>query len=428
MYLSLTLGLGTTIARYMMNIAFFFQFASLLLAVLAISILIWVNREVVHSKKLLILLLLSVTAMNLNGVAYHTGWYLGHPAFHKLLYPFAMFIAPLSYLYIRSVFLHEYRFKKKDYLLFIPAILVALSLIPYFIMPEYEKSKFVEQYYQQHQLRAESGNGIIPPFIFPFLRFVWSLIFILLNFRLISTFKRKTSTEILSNNVSILGWIQSLNFTLTLLLFSTLVSAILAVIVSNDYYMPDVAMGILGLLISMTLFAKPEILYGIYQPSKVVDSISQRQPVIVPEDQNTVSPDNEGITGPVLERKDARISTGDAFNLRLQIEHYFQQHRPYLQPDYSLDKMVEDLKTPRYMLSAFINREYRMGFREFLNRHRIQYLLDHLHQTKWQQFTLEGIANECGFSNRTTFINHFKEVTGMTPTAYLHERKSGKKE
>jgi AraC-like DNA-binding protein len=366
--------------------------------------------------------------MNLNGVAYHTGWYLNHPAFHKLLYPFAMFIAPLSYLYIRSVFLHEYRFKKRDYLLFIPAILVALSLIPYFIMPEYEKSKFVEQYYQQHQVRAESGNGIIPPFIFPFLRFVWSLIFILLNFRLISTFKRKTSTEILSNNVSILGWIQSLNFTLTLLLFSTLVSAILAAIVRNDYYMPDIAMGILGLLISMTLFAKPEILYGIYQPSRVVDSRSERQPVVVPEDQNTVSPDNEGTTEPVLERKDARISTGDAFNLRLHIDQYFLQYRPYLQPDYSLDKMVEDLKTPRYMLSAFINREYRMGFREFLNRHRIQYLLDHLHQTKWQQFTLEGIANECGFSNRTTFINHFKEVTGMTPTAYLNEKKIGKKE
>ena len=81
--------------------------------------------------------------------------------------------------------------------------------------------------------------------------------------------------------------------------------------------------------------------------------------------------------------------------------------------------MAADVEIPRYLLSAFINREYGMGFREFLNRYRVQYFLDNLHTPSWSNLTLEAIAWQCGFNSRSTFINHSKKMTGKTPSEFM---------
>jgi AraC-like DNA-binding protein len=42
-------------------------------------------------------------------------------------------------------------------------------------------------------------------------------------------------------------------------------------------------------------------------------------------------------------------------------------------------------------------------------------------QPHWQKLTLEAIAAECGFRNRTTFIRHFKATTGITPSEFFNK-------
>ena len=38
---------------------------------------------------------------------------------------------------------------------------------------------------------------------------------------------------------------------------------------------------------------------------------------------------------------------------------------------------------------------------------------------EWRQLTLEGLALEAGFSNRTTFFRAFTKLTGCTPSEYM---------
>ena len=71
-----------------------FQTLSALLALLAASILLWVNKEPSHSKKMLIWVLLILSLLNLNGVIYHNGWYMQVPWLHKIAIPFTLLIAP----------------------------------------------------------------------------------------------------------------------------------------------------------------------------------------------------------------------------------------------------------------------------------------------------------------------------------------------
>jgi AraC-like DNA-binding protein len=96
--------------------------------------------------------------------------------------------------------------------------------------------------------------------------------------------------------------------------------------------------------------------------------------------------------------------------------------QPFLRKGYSIKEMASDLEIPQHQVSMVINHEYGMNFNDFVNRHRIDYIKAKLTQPDWRQLTLEGIALEAGFSNRTTFFRAFTKLTGTTPTAYLEQR------
>jgi AraC-like DNA-binding protein len=94
----------------------------------------------------------------------------------------------------------------------------------------------------------------------------------------------------------------------------------------------------------------------------------------------------------------------------------------FLRKNIKLGEVASDLKVQPYILSAYINPMYQMRFNDLINWWRIQYVKEGLEKGEWNMLTLEAIADEAGFSNRTTFLNAFKKFTGMTPTAFLSEQ------
>jgi AraC-like DNA-binding protein len=396
-----------------------FQSASILLGFLAVCILYWVNPDASHSKRVLILLLSVVTLMNINAALFLSGWYLKFPQFHKILYPFSLLIAPLSYIYIRSVLRQEFKFNKYDWLVLLPSLVLAISLIPYYTMPLVEKRAYFTQFYHDITFRLKSNNGLLPGYSFPIFRSIWSLLFIILNFRLILRFTRKATPKILTDNITALRWVKTLNFTLALLMAAYLFVSVIAPIAKTDFHIPDIAIGSLALVMCIALFTRPKILYGLYIPT--LSQTLPEQNGLTNTTFNAALPANPLIN----ENKETgsentiRVSSSDAYNYKLLVENFFNINKPYLKAEYTLDQLVTDLKVPRYTLSAFINREYNMGFREFLNRYRVEYMITNLNKPEWEQFTLEAIAEECGFNSRTTFIKNFKEITGLTPSAYV---------
>lgn len=110
-----------------------------------------------------------------------------------------------------------------------------------------------------------------------------------------------------------------------------------------------------------------------------------------------------------------------------QIESYLQSERPYLNTDFRMNDMVEATGIPRHHLSMTINTLYRANFNNLINWYRIKYILSRFDDPNWDHLTLEGVAEEAGFNSRTTFLNAFKKVTGMTPSKFrkqLEEKKA----
>ena len=101
------------------------------------------------------------------------------------------------------------------------------------------------------------------------------------------------------------------------------------------------------------------------------------------------------------------------------VKGFFSRHQPFLNHNYSLKQLSEETGIPKHYLSYFLNARYKMNFRVFLNEHRMNHFIVKIRNEEWKVKTLEAIANESGFNNRTTFIAACKKATGMTPSEYL---------
>lgn len=364
---------------------------------------------------MLIIVLLILALLNFNGVFFHAGLYLIYPWFHKIPIPFSLLVAPAAYLYIRSVLKGELKFEKNDWLLLLPSILFTINLLPYFYMPNAEKKVYLLEYYKQSALRSSDGEGMLPAYAFPFLRAVWSLLLIIQNFKLINRFKRQASTKNLMDNAILLKWLTLLNMLLTGLVIAALFAAFIGPILKTTFNILNIALGISVFLICLALFFRPKILYGVYQPlfvSPNEDILGIVKPLT--DNQKIVQKDLSSELG---------INDSEGFRYKMAIEYHFKTYQPFLQIDYSLEQLVLDVNIPRYILSAFINKEYGMGFREFLNRYRVQFMIENLDKAEWKSFTIEAIASECGFKSRITFFKNFKQITGQTPSEFIKNRK-----
>jgi AraC-like DNA-binding protein len=104
--------------------------------------------------------------------------------------------------------------------------------------------------------------------------------------------------------------------------------------------------------------------------------------------------------------------------LTQKIIYYLKSKKPYINAEYSLQMMVDDLNIPRHKLSQVINSSQKKNFFKFINEFRVEEVKEKLANPAFKSYTMLGIALECGFNSKTSFNRIFKEETGLTPTEY----------
>ena len=111
---------------------------------------------------------------------------------------------------------------------------------------------------------------------------------------------------------------------------------------------------------------------------------------------------------------------------KLILETYIEAYKPFLKKGCSLIYLSQETCIPPHQLSALVNRAYGMGFNEFMNRTRIEYIKKNFPNPEWANLTLEGIARQAGFNSRTTFFTAIKKTTGLTPSEFMENIKASK--
>jgi AraC-like DNA-binding protein len=100
-----------------------------------------------------------------------------------------------------------------------------------------------------------------------------------------------------------------------------------------------------------------------------------------------------------------------------RLTRYFQEEKPFLNPDLNMTMLAHNLKVPRHHLTEILNSDLGNNFFHFVNRYRVDAVKKML-SDPGNRFSVEAIGYECGFSSKSSFFTVFKTITGQTPLEY----------
>ncbi len=103
---------------------------------------------------------------------------------------------------------------------------------------------------------------------------------------------------------------------------------------------------------------------------------------------------------------------------------FMETEKSFLQPELTLAELSKQIGISVNQLSKVINTGFGKNFNDFINEYRIEEVKKALQDPANHQYSILGIAFDCGFNSKATFNRVFKKVTGSSPSEYLASTKS----
>ena len=329
--------------------------------------------------------------------------------------PFMMLAGPLIYFYVRGIIRDTYILKPTDFLHFIPAIIVFLGNIPYYLTPFSVKLENAQKILDDmNQLQFMRVNFIFPIAANYIMRVSSLMIYTLISYYRIWKYRPTVKKSIPTQQYLLTyRWLNMFFITLIILLiaFGMITADFIQKTPKETYGALDLVHnlgGIMFLLLSLSLLVFPQILYGFPIYTEIADARKTKTPAIQQKvDVNIVDEDDE--ENPFIELRD-------------QINAYLADEKPYLNPDFSIGDMAAALKVPQHHVSYCLRALFKQSFPKLKTTLRIQFALQLMNSSDFEHLSIEGIGQMAGFSSRSSFYSAFQAEMGCSPGEYL-ERK-----
>ena len=103
-----------------------------------------------------------------------------------------------------------------------------------------------------------------------------------------------------------------------------------------------------------------------------------------------------------------------------KVNQIIMEDKAYLDANFKMTDLAAKTKISRYYLAQYFNVIYRMNFREYINKLRIEHVVEYInnHQAK-EELSVHDLFLESAFNSKTSFFKSFKHVLGCTPFEYL---------
>ncbi len=106
-------------------------------------------------------------------------------------------------------------------------------------------------------------------------------------------------------------------------------------------------------------------------------------------------------------------------SLRRSLSEMMITEKPFRESELSLADLAMRLNAKPNHLSQVINELEGKNFYDYINSLRIGEFMRLAASSESRKYTLLGLAQECGFSSKSSFNRYFKKVTGKSPSEYL---------
>lgn len=114
--------------------------------------------------------------------------------------------------------------------------------------------------------------------------------------------------------------------------------------------------------------------------------------------------------------KTSTLSDADQQKIITKIEHLMTERKPYLNPSFSLPELADQLHESVHNVSQAINDGLGKNFFELIAGYRVNEAKRLLKENLY--IKIEEIAEQVGYSSKSSFNTAFKRNTGLTPSEY----------
>jgi len=107
-----------------------------------------------------------------------------------------------------------------------------------------------------------------------------------------------------------------------------------------------------------------------------------------------------------------------------QLSGCMQKDKLYLNPTLSLADLSETMNIPAHHITQTLNEYAKVNFYDFVNGFRVEAFKCKIKSGDALNFSLLGIALDCGFNSKSSFNRIFKNFTGQSPSEYKNSNSS----
>jgi AraC-like DNA-binding protein len=301
--------------------------------------------------------------------------------------PLSLCIGPLVYLYIRYQINPKTRLQPSDLMHLLPVMLYVWFLRDFLFSSASTKLEMI-------------NNRTIPNWLFvQYLKKAQLLLYGLACYRLLIHHRRITR-ELLSNLKSRqLQWMQHL-----LLGAGVLFGAW---VISNEVRWAEPALGV-----TLAAFSYWVAYQSVQQESSFAHVDTETiLPIILEE--------------PAVRYRHSTLTQEYLLNIIKKIESHMAEHKPYLEGELTLTSLAGQLNIHPTQLSQILNEGLSENFYRFVNRYRVEESKRLLLDPAFAHYNILGIAFQAGFSTKSTFNKTFKELTGLSPSEFVKQKRGG---
>ncbi len=328
------------------------------------------------------------------------GRILQYPHLFRVLSPFHFLFGPLSYLFLYYVLRPTKNFTRWQYLHFLPFIIHAVELAPFYFGPLELKIQEIQNVLDANSLvNYTSLAGVIPTHLVNKFKFISFGTYCILGVILLVKFVSQ-NTKAYRNNMLILNWL----FADSVIRFVSL-GAIFAYgsgqIGSNNlkFSYADLFMHLDASFNLVFVFLYPYLFDG-QRFRKLVMRLTEHESN--PESGETIQ----------NLQKYQQIAT--------DLERLFENECPFLNPELVQEIIAKRLQISVRELTSTINFMFGLSFPDFVNGWRIQYLVDKRNTNKsWRKYSLEELSELGGFGSRQSLNNAVNHLYHMSSAKYF---------
>lgn len=297
---------------------------------------------------------------------------------HVFPFPYKWLIGPAFYFYIKNQFVdsNEKPFHKREWLLFIPAILYGCARLYWFIISVSENSyRITKVIVDSNYFRIQEFGYLLYTIILGVLAFTFLI-------------KKKVAISNQSKTSKTIGWLMGFIILFTVMHIIGLLLFSIDLIIHNgqetfQFLYPNLIINVAFIYwIGIIGFTKPKHLFNVFKiENRAKTAILKRE---ITEKLNTAIHKNE----------------------------------VYKNPNLTLEQLALTIEISPRELSKYINEIHQMNFSEFLNFHRIEKVKALLTSPDSKKYKILTLAEDAGFSSKSSFNAIFKKMAGVTPSSY----------